>query len=308
MIKNICFYNHWHNGDVFSSKAFVRMMQQALPEFHYMYALASDPYIIQDLNCDCGHVSQLPDLITYGIPGAVLHDTLFINTWIGVYMGQVALPGEHHGNYPSLYRMWSHIYAMVSQILEVNLQLPPNVWSAVSETTWATYNCAPADQFDADHATAKKLLFCNGDVRSGQSVWGDLQDVTHMLAQANPDWQIMCTQKFQTHVPNIHFTSDLFQQSCDINEIAYLSTKCDLIWGKNSGPYMFCHVTDNLFNPAKVFFSGSDRASDSYVHGCGDLKCAYYHSLTHDVCTLVDQITNAMHAPHAHIYKMQVLT
>ena len=308
MIKNICFYNHWHNGDVFAGKAFVRMLQQACPDFHYMYALAGDPYIIKDLNCDCGHVNQLPPQITDRIMGAVDQGTLFINTWIGVYMHQVALPGEHHGNYPSLYRMWAHIYSAISEILQVGIRMPDNVWCSVSTTDWSAYNCAPADQFVHTHATDKKLLFCNGAVRSGQSAWGDLQDVTHALAQAHEDWQIICTHKFDTQLPNIHFTSDLFQQPCDINEIAYLSTKCDFIWGKNSGPYMFCHVTDNLFNPKKVFFSCSDRASDSYVHGCGDLNCDYYHSLTHDTQTLVDQITNVMHTHREPPYKMQVLT
>lgn len=310
MIKNICFYNHWHNGDVFAGKAFIQMLQQACPNLNYMYALAGDPYIIKDLNCDCGHVNQLPAQVTDRVPGMVLHDTLFINTWIGVHMSQVALPGEQHGNYPSLYRMWSAIYAKIAEVLQVGIHMPDSIWCAVARTNWQAYNCEPADQFVQAHDANKKLLFCNGSVRSGQSAWGDMKPVVQELAAAHTDWRLICTQQFETDLPNIHFTSHMFNQPCDINEIAYLSTKCDLIWGKNSGPYMFCHVQDNLFSPKQTFFSCSDRPSDSYVYGCPDLTCAYYHSLTHDAAKLTDQIEQVMQQapPSAPAFKMQVLT
>lgn len=308
MIRNICFYNHWHNGDVFAGKAFVQMLQATLPAYHYMYALAGDPHIIADLNCDCGHVNQLPAEITDSIQGAVVQDTLFINTWIGVYMHQVALPGEHHGNYPNLYRMWCHIYESIGPILQIGLRMPDSVWCAVSKTHWSAYNCVPADQFVACHEHNKKLLFCNGAVRSGQSVWSDMSEVTQELARTHTDWQIICTQKFDTDLANIHFTQNIFQQACDINEIAYLSTKCDFIWGKNSGPYMFCHVQDNVFNPDQMFFSCSDRPSDSYVHGCMELPCVYYHSLTQDATMLVNQITHVITTKSVPTRSMQVLT
>jgi hypothetical protein len=309
MIRNICFYNHWHNGDVFAGKAFIHMLQRTCPQFHYMYALDSDPHIIRDLNCDTGHVNQLPAHISYHMQGAVFHDTLFVNTWVGAYLHQVALPGEQHANYPSLYRMWMIIYNQLNQILNLDVRMPNDVWCAVASTNWLMYNCAPADQFIHAHVAQKRLLFCNGAVRSGQSVWGIMQQEIHQLAIENPDWQLICTQPFETDASNIYFTNHIFNQPCDMNEIAYLSTHCDLIWGKNSGPYMFCHVSDNLNDPKKVFFSCSDRPSDSYVHGCAHVKCHYYHSLTTDSNRLVEQITQVIKCsdqPPAHV--MQVLT
>jgi hypothetical protein len=80
-------------------------------------------------------------------------------------------------------------------------------------------------------------------------------------------------------VSNIHFTDDIFSdvQNGDINEIAYLSTKAFLIMGKNSGPFMFTHIQENILDPNKIFMSMSHRSSDSYAWGVLGFECRYYH-------------------------------
>ena len=45
----------------------------------------------------------------------------------------------------------------------------------------------------------------------------------------------------------------------DLNEISYLSTFCDVIIGKESGPFAFCTIKDNLMNENKTFINFCDR-------------------------------------------------
>jgi hypothetical protein len=109
-----------------------------------------------------------------------------------------------------------------------------------------------------------------------------MDDVIVPLAQENPDITFVCTSKFDmtgVHAPNIHFTDDIFKdvKDGDINEIAYLSTRAFLIMGKNSGPFMFTHIQENIMDPNKIFMSMSHRSSDSYAWGVSGIGCRYYH-------------------------------
>jgi hypothetical protein len=91
----------------------------------------------------------------------------------------------------------------------------------------------------------------------------------------------VCTSRFDNTfgASNLYFTDDIFAdvQGGDINEIACLSTHCEMIVGKNSGPFMFAHVKENVMDPNKAFFSLSHRPSDSYAHNVSGFSCRYYH-------------------------------
>lgn len=318
MLRKVCFFNYLHNGDIFTGKAYVQAIMRAYPGFDYAYALGASPEsaqlplydhaagtrsdVIKDLRCYLITCDQLPE----GGPGwydrvAVWGDWLLVNSWIGAYAADVFPPGEEHANYPSLQRMWAMVFDEVNAVLGTRLTISADIWDAVPTTDWSVYNCAAADRYLAAQRFEKRLLFCNGPARSHQSVWAedDMRGVIEPLADQHPDWDFICTQPFPSALPNVHFTDDIFQQDCDINEIAYLSTHCDLIWSKVSGPYIYCHVPENMFDPTTTFFSSSDRPSDSLPFGCEDLRCRYYHSLTGDPATLIGQINAAMAAPAA---------
>jgi hypothetical protein len=48
--------------------------------------------------------------------------------------------------------------------------------------------------------------------------------------------------------------SDIIQQEgCDLNEISYLSTFCNMIIGRGSGPQTFSITKRNLNDPDKIF-------------------------------------------------------
>lgn len=295
-MRKVCFFNYMHNGDVFNTKAMVQALMAARPDFDYSYALNCHPDVVKDL-CPHRPWDQFPhEEVRWKFPVTERGGEILVNTWIGGYADVVLLPGEEHANYPGILRMWQQVFAEFDAVAGTALPVPTDVWAVVPTTDWSAYNRAAADAFIAAHPCEKRLLMSNGPVRSHQSSWGDddMRDVIHQLADRHPDWQFVCTQGFVTDRPNVYFTVDVFAQACDINEIAYLSRSCDLIWGKVSGPYMFCHVRENIFDPRKIFFSSSDRASDSLPYGCDGLGCHYYHSLTADPAVLAGQIEDVM--------------
>jgi outer membrane translocation and assembly module TamA len=120
-----------------------------------------------------------------------------------------------------------------------------------------------------------------------------------VLAKAHPDISFVCTQKFddEENIPgNIFFTDDIFRdvQDGDINEIAFLSTRAFLIVGKNSGPYMFTHVKENICDPNKIFVSLSHEPSESYAHNTTGFPCHYYHYKGNDEPEITGILLDAM--------------
>lgn len=285
----ICFYNHWHNGDVFSGKAYMWNLMTQYPGFNYVYAINSHPKTVADLRCNMRSAEELPECAAWNIKGGHTHDTIYINTWFGVYRHEVSDPGEVHANYVSLHRMWCSIYAKLSELLNIKIKVDSHLLAGVAQTDWTCYQIDIADKFVNTCASSKINLFCNGSVRSQQSDVGDMQELINTLAITYPDQTFVATQQFDTTLPNVHFSNNIFQLHNDINEIAYLSTHCHMIVGKNSGPYMYCHVKDNMNNPAKKFWSLSQRPSDSYAYGVDNLVCEYYHSMCSQTEDLVRQ-------------------
>jgi hypothetical protein len=293
-MKDVCFYNGYHNGDVFSSKGWIQDIMRQAPDVSYGYAHLNNPKIVEDLDCEYINLDSLPRAVKDTVRLASSDTTVFINTWIGAYVDEVLKPGEQHGNWSNLHHMWSLIYRYLKEHNDMNLVMNPDPLTYVPNTDWSYYRTDLADKFTEEHSDAKGFhLVCNGSVRSNQTRIGDMGEVIKGLAEKYKDYIFICTDKgFDANLPNIFFTSDIFGLDNDINEIAYLSThtNCLSVTGKNSGPYMYCHVRENIFNTDKQFISLSQRPSDSYPWRTKGIKCYYNHCLAEDVQTVTKVI------------------
>ena len=283
MIKKICFFNRWHNGDVFAGKGYMQDMIRQMPDFEFYHAQVNKLKSMADLPVR-GHYdsSIIPEELLDSYKFGDLDSMFFINTWIGAYGNEVIPVGENHANWPSLHNMWMRIYDWVEQHFDIKLERTENVAQFIPDTNWNFYELSPALQF-LGH-TQRMVLICNGLVRSTQTNIGLMEDVVHQLTHDYPDVRFVCTAKFDTtgmpHPENVFFTDDIFKdvQEGDINEIAFLSTRAEVIVGKNSGPFMFCHVKENVMDPNKSFVSLSSHPSDSYAWNVAGLPCRYYHT------------------------------
>ena len=84
----------------------------------------------------------------------------------------------------------------------------------------------------------------------------DKIDINHLIEKLSdnyPHIDFILTEKSNIVKNNVLHTSDIIMTSgCDLNEISYLSTKCDIIVGRASGPYCFTHVKENMLNTNKI--------------------------------------------------------
>jgi hypothetical protein len=102
------------------------------------------------------------------------------------------------------------------------------------------------------------------------------------LAKQFPNVTFICTNKFALEATNIAFTEDIIKntEGIDLQEISYLSRHCDIIVGKNSGPYVFCETYENYMDNSKAFISFNiinpsvDGIKETMSNGL-DLKCKY---------------------------------
>lgn len=273
-MKSVCFYNHWHNGDCFHAKGWIQSIMQQHPECGYVSSHSNHPSILADL-CEHLDLKELPPLpqsqriVEQG-------NVIFVNTWCGAYGSETFRPGEIHANWLSLHKQFKIVANYLNQHNGMNIVFSDNVLDYIPTTDWDYYHTEAADSFLAQHLEPKHLL-CNGLVRSTQSNIGDMKSIVETLAEQYAGHAWICTKKFETSKSNIYFTDDIFNLESDINEIVYLSTKCKTIVGKNSGPFMFTHIRENIMDQAKTFVSLSHRYSDSYVCDVDGILCQYRH-------------------------------
>lgn len=284
MLERITFYNEWHNGDIFSGKAYLNDIIRQLPEIEFAYAHSSHHKVMADLPARYLPNSVLNDFIRKNLHNRVYQEdkTLFLNTWVGAWH-DYQLPTEPHGNWAFFHRMYSGMYSIINQVLsQPRLTIKDSDTDYYPETDFSYYQTAAADMFVSTQAGRRMHLFCNGHVRASQSYLGLMEPIIQNLSELFNNDVIICTAKFPTSRPNIFFTDDIFNLENDINEIAYLSTFCRTIIGKNSGPYMFCHLKPNFVNPNMCFVSLSNRVGDSYPAHTTGFKCHYLHHCSDD--------------------------
>ncbi len=295
-MKNICFFNHWHNGDVFAGKGWMQDIQRQLKDRKFAYSHINKPKIMSDMGAEYFHCDELPEGLGDRQKFADSDDEFYINTWIGSYGWDVMPRGEDHANWKSLHRMFEYIYQQINSSTGANLSISADPLNYVATTDWSAYDTSKVDAYLDSTVADRMHLICNGLVRSTQSNLGTMKAVIENLATKYQSDVFVCTAKFDTDMTNIHFTDDIFAdvEGGDLNEIAYLSTKCSTITGKNSGPYMFAHVKENIFDEKKAFVSLSHRASDCYPYGLDGLGCIYLHCSSDDESRVTQVIDSAI--------------
>ena len=279
MISNIVFYNQWHNGDIFSGKAYLSEIIKSLPEVNFVYAHSSHEKVMADLSAKYMSDKKLHSIITRRKDSKLYleSETLFLNTWIGAWR-ESSLITEEHGNWAFFHRMYSIMYGIINELIkEERLNISENQLNYIPTTDFDRYETKLADNFLQTTKGKKLHLFCNGHVRAEQSALGLMEPIIDKLAELFSNDILICTAKFETNRRNVVFTDDIFKLENDINEIAYLSTHCRTIIGKNSGPYMFCHITQNFNSSNVCFVSLSRQISDSYPAHTLGFNCNYLH-------------------------------
>jgi len=262
-MKKICFFNHYHNGDLFHGKAFIReIMYNVDTEFYYAHRMK--PAVLDDMDIQHTELPGIPHKARY----LDLGDTFLINTWIGAYFGYgIRFDGECTLRFT--HQMYARIYDLINQTFPgTDMVLGP------VETYFPFVNYGMVDKAGVNRFVGsdprKKILFSNGECHSGQCEYnGDMKSIIEDIASKHPNKVFIATKNFETQLKNIKFTNEIIDQNkgCDLNEISYLSTYCDLIVGRNSGPYCFTVTDTNINDPNKTFYAFGTRETDCFAMG-----------------------------------------
>lgn len=276
---NLMFCNHAHHGDLFIVRGMVTDLVKQLSHLHLYYAHFCNHKVMNDI---------MPSLDT-ALARSIWNDHHFekfvrvdinggtipvLNTWVGAYHGH--WPGGHP-SYVYLYKIFENCYNILNSELEVNVKLNPNIWHYIPDINYDHYDLTIANQFLTNHE--KIYLFCNGHVHSMQSQMDNMKSIIEILAERHKDATFLVTEKFNTVLPNIKFTSDLFQYDNDLCEISYISTKVNLIVGKNSGPFTYTNTKRNLLDTKKIFVNFSNHGVDTLPYDLG-ISADFRHTST----------------------------
>ena len=283
-MKKIIFFNHWHYGDLFSTRGVVADMQKQLPNYNFSYAHNLNPRAIVDLIPTINSKTSKAILDAIDMRQRILEgdNAILVNTWVGSYEG---IYPQHNPRFISHCDIYRECYKLLNNYYNLNLELNPDVWNYVPNIEYSSYNTHVADEFLSNAGTVN--LFCNGEVLSTQSSMGNMENIVNKLASTYPNETFVVTSKINALSPNIKFTGDIFNVPCDLCEISYLSSKINVIVGKNSGPFTYATTKNNLLDANKKFICFGHRIEDTLINGL-DFPAKYEFSNTTDDQQAID--------------------
>jgi len=277
-INNIIFYNFEKNGDCFVNKGYVKEIMQHLHDVSFSYVHDRHESIIADLDCRFIRSNQIPREIDSS-KKCILHEdsgTLFMNTWIGAWIGTFLVHGQH-ANFPLLHKAWSEYL----KILDIPIK--EDFFEYAPEIDYSRFDLSQADSYLQKVNGKPLVVICNGIQQSGQSSMGTMEKAIGYIAQKFSDHEFAVTYKLKNlNLPNITYTDDLFNGSeGHMNQISYIARQAKLIVGKNSGPFTFCHTKEMMSDPNKTFLTFNHRLTDALM-GDGEYYANSFFSHTVD--------------------------
>jgi hypothetical protein len=266
MIDKIIFYNHYHRGDLMTHRGFLIDLKLLLPSVKFEYLHFNHPKLTKDLDIPLvGNPRDIDEKIKFFKQDNVL----YINTWIGAWPDVMKLHGGL--NMFSLWNQWKEIYQYISNNINIVIAVNKNPEYYLPSIKFNSYDTSAVDQYLKESKNSLKVLLCNGPPKSKQSFNYNMESFITDLAKTYNDIHFICTEKFNTVQKNILFTDDIINEQdvcknrapwedrivniCDLPEISYLSEHCQIIVGKNSGPFVFCETKNNFFDTDKTFIS-----------------------------------------------------
>jgi hypothetical protein len=265
-VPKIVFFNHYHRGDIFTNRGYVVAIKESLPNFEFGYQHYNHPKLTRDISI---RYEGEPVAFNKKERFKFENDCLYINTWMGSYK---KIMKKHGGlNMSAMHEQWSIIFEEINKTFNVNLKLSSKKVRYLPDIDPALLSLSNIKDYLDKNQKFKKIIICNGAPKSAQSFQYDMSQQINALADEFPEIHFICTTKISSTNKNVLFTDDIIkdeeeeqkrapwedrvQNNCDLLEISYLSQYCNLIVGKNSGPFCFCETGKNYLDETKHFLS-----------------------------------------------------
>jgi hypothetical protein len=285
-MKYIVFFTAGHNGDIIHNKAFIKDISENI-NVKCLYHYRSSSSLIEDLNVS---YTQIYPHDHYELFSEV-NSILYINLWLFPYILKNDEYKKSGVTLKTNYKIFEKIYQKINLHFNTNLKLKP-IEQYLPCIDFSKVNCSTVENY-IQKDKSKKVLFSNGPCLSGQSIHnGDMSEFIIELANQYKNITFIATQKFNSTLDNIKFTDDITQiKGCDLNQIGYLSTFCNLIIGKNSGPFCFSTISQNLNDPDKTFYVFGHNPNDWFCTGI-EIKANHIFQTSNEIQDLYKDIKN----------------
>ena len=253
MITKLIFYNNFHNGDIHFTREFVKdiIKKTSYDEYYFLHKRS------QKLLMDIPSLKYgvLNDNCKAEMPYCVINNETYINTHMGVY--EIFVDKVTDVSLNVFYDYFQVIFNMLRITMEKKRYYLPSI-------DYSIFEINNIKEYIEKNKAYIKVLVCNGEVHSNQSMNVDFLSLIDKLSTNFPNIHFILTDKKDLiEKENVFYTNDIIKSTNgDLNEISYLSTFCSSIIGRASGPYSFSGVKENMNDVDKIFIFICSNFSD----------------------------------------------
>lgn len=273
MKNNIILYNHFHNGDIFYSRILINILKDYY-NITYYHNLQSP--LFEDLP-EVNEIVGIPS--NYDIHNTNLENNI-VNTWIGqkqmIYVSHQPIPGCSFTNH---FKLVTDICNFYNIELDSNFN---NYLPSVNNNNLKSYNNIVEKIKELKLKYDLIILVCDGNVNSGQSHNFNFIPIVEHLSENNPNCLFLSTNQLYHNKSNIITTYPQITESLpDLLQISLISTYCDIIVGRASGPFCFTHTKENFNDDKKTFISFTFNESEGIFYYDGKNKNLWSNNLNY---------------------------
>jgi hypothetical protein len=234
-MKNIFFYNYWHNGDIHSSREFVKDIMNKISANYYYYHNNSEKLLDINIQINKYLNPEKPDnnKLFYTID-----NDIYINTWFHLNYGHKI----YQCTIEALYYNFNIIYK------ELGIDIEP-IEFYIPNINYENYDIKNINLYFKNNNKYDKYVFIsNGNVQSGQSINDNMDNIINILSDKFSNYLFILSNNTSLQKHNIILSKDIIKidENSDLCENSYITTLCDYIIGRESGPFFYGYVKDNV--------------------------------------------------------------
>jgi hypothetical protein len=285
-MKKIIFYNHYQNGDVALTRGIVDWLVNNCKndvEFYFLMFKNNNMKFNDRVKViQSTHIQENWDYNAYKVNEGIYvgEDYITINLWIGAspaFMNRSDAPRNQWGNPIDYIAKW--IYEQCKEIIdflhsntEIRIEYPNSEIDVIPKTCKNPPQKKEVDAFlESVKHFRKKILICNGPVESGQCPNFSVRELIFPLVSDKEDVCFIYTYDEGNYLNN-EFCINQYCAIPNLNEIDYLSSKCDVLVSRNSGPGCVIQSYDNIFNSNIYYIFLTNWKEHTLVYEQGPCK------------------------------------
>jgi hypothetical protein len=250
--STIIFRNYFNYGDLHAARSLIRYVKDKFHGFDFKLMHPRNKKAIGDIDLPLiwRPIQNKFDNRGYHIE----YNSLIINTQYLAFNGMHF--NKDSASIVTLYNIFNHTLNEV-----FGIELPKTIVQFLPRIKYK-HKAFEIDKIDKalSHTEGmSKILICNNDFGSEQAMKFDFDRMIEVMADTYPNIAFYVSNKTNIYRDNVKYVPDILGEcgGCDLNEISYLSTKCKILIGRNSGPHTYSYVLENILSPNKTFISFS---------------------------------------------------